>query len=148
MSHNPRMGVWGMLFVCRHSLLPHAPMLFYKAMSKNYINHIGTYNDNSKSLTINTSNANVSEIVRSFLAEDVEEVKLKELNLYTLEEFEEKYRKAVKGGAPKLAEFLKRYKELEVFDFEDRNKKEIFEGLKTFFGDEMDFGYPNFAAYY
>lgn len=41
-------------------------------MSKNYINHIGTYNDNSKSLTINTSNANVSEIVRAFMADDVE----------------------------------------------------------------------------
>ena len=45
-------------------------------MSKNYINHIGTYNDNSKSLTINTSNANVSEIVRAFMADDVEPVEV------------------------------------------------------------------------
>ena len=77
MSHNPSMGVWGMLFVCRHSLLPHAPMLFFiKAMSKNYINHIGTYNDNHKEITINGANVNVSELVRSFMADDVEPVEV------------------------------------------------------------------------
>lgn len=43
-------------------------------MSKNYINHIGTYNDNSKSITINGANTNVAELVRSFMAEDVEDV--------------------------------------------------------------------------
>ena len=33
MSHNPCMGVWGMLFVCRHSLLPHASMHFFNAQT-------------------------------------------------------------------------------------------------------------------
>jgi len=140
-------------------------------MGKTYI-QIGTYNDNSqdhhKEMTVNVSgNTNVNELVRTFFSEveditpePVHEVKkksslpflvldkLSELGTYTLEEFDAEYHKAVKGGAPKLAKFLKHYNELQVFDFEDRNKKEIFEDMKAFFGDEMDFGYPNFAAYY
>lgn len=46
-------------------------------MNKNYINHIENYNDNSKSLTINGANVNVSDLVRSFMsdrAEDIEDV--------------------------------------------------------------------------
>ena len=42
-------------------------------MSKNIINHIGTYNDHSKSITINTT-GNVTDIVRSFMADDAETV--------------------------------------------------------------------------
>ena len=74
--------------------------------------------------------------------------KLAELGTYTEEEFDGLYHDAVKGGAPKLAKFIKHYKELEVFDTKDLNKKETFEELKAFFGDELNFGYPNFAAYY
>lgn len=55
-------------------LMSHAPMLFLKAMSKNYINHIDTYNDNSKSITINGTSVNINDLVRSFMAEDVEPV--------------------------------------------------------------------------
>ena len=43
-------------------------------MSKNYINHIGTYNDNHKEITINGANVNVSDLVRSFMADDVEPI--------------------------------------------------------------------------
>ena len=43
-------------------------------MSKNYINHIDTYNDHSKSITINGVNTNVADLVRSFMADDVEDV--------------------------------------------------------------------------
>lgn len=74
--------------------------------------------------------------------------KFKELNLYSLEEFEDKYRKAVKGGAPQLAKFLKQYKELNVLNLKDYNKRETYDELKEFFGEDLDFGYPNFAAYY
>lgn len=74
--------------------------------------------------------------------------KLAELGTYTEEEFDGLYHDAVKGGAPKLAKFLKRYKELEVFDTGDLNKKETYEELKAYFGAELDFGYPNFAVYY
>ena len=109
--------------------------------------------------------ADVSAIVRSFFAEDVTPVqeekpaskstlpffvpaKLAGLGTYTEEEFDAMYHDAVKGGAPKLAKFLKHYKELEVFDTRDLNKKETFEELKAYFGDELDYGYPNFSAYY
>ena len=144
-------------------------MLFFTSiMSNNYI-HIGTLNDHSqdhsKHVTINAPGADISSLVRSFFAEDVTPVqeekpaaktslpffvpeKLAALGTHSEEEFGSMYHDAVQGGAPKLAKFLKHYKELEVFDTKDLNKKETFEELKAYFGDELDFGYPNFAAYY
>lgn len=139
-------------------------------MSNTYI-QIGTYNDHSqdhsKHVTVNVpAGTDVSSIVRSIFAEDVAPVvqeepakeenrlpffvpeKLAALGTYSILEFVTKYHDAVKGGAPKLAKFLKHYKELEVFDTGDLNKKETYEELKAYFGDELDFGYPNFAAYY
>lgn len=136
-------------------------------MSNNYI-HIGTLNDHSqdhsKHVTINAPGADVASLVRSIFAEDIEPVqtqketpsdlpflvvsKLQELNLYTLQAFEDKYRKAVRSDAKTLASFIKKYSELEVLDVKERNKKQIFEELKAYFGAELDFGYPNFAAYY
>lgn len=122
------------------------------------------YHDNHKEVTINTSGANPADLLRAALAEDIEPVqteketpsdlpflvvsKLQELNLYSLQEFEGKYRKAVRSDAKTLASFIKKYSELEVLDIKDRNKKQIFEELKAYFGAELDFGYPNFAAYY
>jgi hypothetical protein len=133
-------------------------------MSKNYINHIGTYNDNHKEITINGANVNVSDLVRSFMADDIEPVqaeevtpsnlpflvvsKLQDLNLYSLQEFEGIYRKAVEGDAKTLASFLKKYRDLQVLDFKDKNKKQIFAEIEDFFGDSITYKYPNFAAYF
>ena len=133
-------------------------------MSKNYINHIGTYNDNHKEITINGANVNVSDLVRSFMADDVEPVqaeevtpsnlpflvvsKLQDLNLYSLQEFEGIYRKAVEGDAKTLASFLKKYRDLQVLDFKGKNKKQIFAEIEDFFGDSITYKYPNFAAYF
>ena len=138
-------------------------------MSKNNI-YIGTLNDNSqdhsKHVTVHVpAGTDVSSLVRTFFAEDVTPVqeekptakkplpffvpeKLAALGTYTEEEFESKYHEAVQSGAPKLAKFIKHYIELEVFDTKDLNKKDTYEELKAYFGDELDFGYPNFAAYY
>lgn len=74
--------------------------------------------------------------------------KLTELGTYSILEFEALYHEAVKGGAPKLAKFIKHYRELKVLDTKGLNKKETFEQLKTFFGDELNYDYPNFTAYY
>lgn len=74
--------------------------------------------------------------------------KLTELGTYSISEFEVLYHEAVKGGAPKLAKFIKHYRELKVLDTKDLNKKETFEQLKMFFGDELNYDYPNFTAYY
>lgn len=133
--------------------------------TNNYYNYGTINNDHSKHVTINSNGANVTDIVRSFFAEDVEPVqeekpvhsnvlpflvpeKLAALGTYSVDEFDAMYHDAVKGGAPKLAKFIKHYKELEVFDTKGYNKKETFEVLKAYFGAELDFGYPNFAAYY
>lgn len=43
-------------------------------MAKNIINHIDTYNDHSRSVTINGANTNVADLIRSFMAEDAEPV--------------------------------------------------------------------------
>ena len=161
-----------LLKVWRPCLLSHYadPMLFIlNSMSKTYI-QIGTYNDNSqdhhKEMTVNVSgNTSVNDLVRSFFADDVEEVKtepaeessdmpflvvekLKELNLYTLEEFEDKYREAVKGDAKTLAKFLKDYSKLEVLDFQGKDKKQILTILQEYFPNDITYGYTNFATYF
>ena len=135
-------------------------------MNKNYFAPGSNYYDHHKDITINVpAGTNPADLIRAALAEDVQPVqeekpatktslpffvpaKLAELGTYTEEEFDGLYHDAVKGGAPKLAKFLKRYKELEVFDTGDLNKKETYEELKAYFGAELDFGYPNFAVYY
>ena len=74
--------------------------------------------------------------------------KLEELGTYSILEFEAKYRKAASGDAKTFAAFLKKYQELKVFDFGERDKKQVFECLKEFFPDEIKYGYPNFAYYF
>lgn len=74
--------------------------------------------------------------------------KLAELGTYTVEEFEAAYRKAAKQGAPKLAKFLKHYNGLGVLDFDDNDKKQIFDILKAFFPSEIKYGYTNFTIYF
>lgn len=131
-----------------------------------FLNSKVVYHDNSREYHIDARGKDFASVMRALEADDVEPVmqeeplkeenrlpffvpaKLAELGTYTEEEFDAMYHEAVKGGAPKLAKFLKRYKELEVFDTGDLNKKETFEELKAYFGDELDFGYPNFAVYY
>ena len=74
--------------------------------------------------------------------------KLTELNLYSMSEFETMYRKAATADAPALAEFLKQYKKLGVLDFGRLNKKQIFDKLKAFFPDEIQYLYNNFITYF
>lgn len=154
---------------CRPGWLLHLLVLFYakniKAMSINITNLGGVvnYHDNHKEITIHNA-GNTSEIVRQFMADDIEPVqteeitpsdlpflvvsKLRDLNLYSLQEFEGMYRKAVEGDAKTLASFLKKFRDLQVLDVKGKNKKQIFAELKDFFGDRIDYSYPNFAAYY
>ena len=74
--------------------------------------------------------------------------KLAELNLYTMSEFEQKYREAAANGAPVFAKFLKKYRELGVLDFGRLNKKQIFYLLRDFFKDEIGYDYNNFITYF
>lgn len=74
--------------------------------------------------------------------------KLKELNLYTMSEFETMYRDAAKSDAPIFAKFLKQYQKLGVLDFGLLNKKEIFNKLAAFFSNEIQYNYRNFATYF
>ena len=74
--------------------------------------------------------------------------KLVALGTYTVEEFETAYRQTAAQGAPKFAKFLKHYNGLGVLDFDDNDKKQIFEILKAFFPTEIKYGYTNFTIYF
>lgn len=129
--------------------------------------NINEYHDNSREYHIDARGKDISSVMRALEAEEVAPIvqeeksstknttlpflvpeKLAALGTYSEEEFDTMYHDAVKGGAPKLAKFIKHYRELEVFNTKDYNKKETFEELKAYFGDELNFGYPNFAVYY
>ena len=90
------------------------------------------------------SNAIAQASAVPFLVPD----KLNELGTYSISELEALYHDAAKAGAPQLVKFIKHYRELEVLNTDGYNKKQTFEELKAFFGSEISFGYPNFAAYY
>ena len=127
--------------------------------------NINEYHDNSTEYNIDARGKDLAEVLRACQTEDVSPVqevkteqkqtlpflvidKLTELGTYSILEFEVLYHEAVKGGAPKLAKFIKHYRDLKVLDTKGLNKKETFEQLKTFFGDELNYDYPNFTAYY
>ena len=77
-------------------------------MSKNYINHIGTYNDHSKSITINGANTNVADLVRSFLADDIEDVTPEEENAETIESIIFTKKAKQEGKIPTIIEALRK----------------------------------------
>jgi hypothetical protein len=127
--------------------------------------NINEYHDNSTEYNIDARGKDLAEVLRACQTEDITPVqevkteqkqtlpflvidKLTELGTYSIMEFEVLYHEAVKGGAPKLAKFIKHYRELKVLDTKGLNKKETFEQLKAFFGDELNYDYPNFTAYY
>ena len=134
------------------------------------INNFGVLNyyDHHKEYNIDARGKDLASVLRACEAQDIqaEEVtpepakqqgtdlpflnlkKLEELGTYSIWEFEAKYRKAASGDAKNFAAFLKKYQELQVFDFGERDKKQVFECLKEFFSDEIKYGYPNFAYYF
>ena len=54
--------------------------------------------------------------------------------------------KVVKGTAPELATFLKRYHKQGLLDFKGHSKKQIFDHLRQHFPEMRDYDYPNFTA--
>ena len=142
-----------------------------QAMSKTKSVHIGY---NVEQMTINMSGGTLVQhadlvqaggevtVQQETSVEDIEQVatepqsalpffvpeKLAELGTATAEEFDALYHNAVQAGAPKLATFIKHYRELQVLNTKGYNKKKTYEQLKAYFGEELGFGYANFAAYY
>ena len=74
--------------------------------------------------------------------------KLRELNLYTYEEFVHMYRRAAETDAKTLAEFLNKYRQLGVLDFKNYEKKEILETLQEYFPTMKKYSYSNFIYYF
>ena len=142
-----------------------------QTMSKTKTVHIGY---NVEQMTINMSGGTLVQhadlvqaggevtVQQETSVEDIEQVatepqsalpffvpeKLAELGTATAEEFDALYHNAVQAGAPKLATFIKHYRELQVLNTKGYNKKKTYEQLKAYFGEELGFGYANFAAYY
>jgi len=74
--------------------------------------------------------------------------KLTELGLYSLEQFETKFREAAESDAKTLAAFLKKYRQMGVLDFKGYSKKQIFTYIRAHFPTMRKYGYDNFVAYF
>ncbi len=75
MSHNPCMGVWGMLYVCRHSLLLHMLVHFLYAMSRpTFINSNVVYHDNSTEYNIDARGKDAASVIRACETDNIESV--------------------------------------------------------------------------
>ena len=109
MPQLPCVGRWGLFARLPTVLGLHLPALFLStAMSKNYINHIGTYNDHSKSITINGANTNVADLVRSFMADDIEDVTPEEEPAETIESIIFTKKAKQEGKIPSIIEALQK----------------------------------------
>ena len=74
--------------------------------------------------------------------------KLTELGLYSLEQFETMFREAAESDAKTLAAFLKKYRQMGVLDFKDKDKKQIFAELRACFPTMKRYSYSNFIYYF
>ena len=74
--------------------------------------------------------------------------KLTELGLYTPEQFESMFREAAESDAKTLALFLKKYRQMGVLDFKDKDKKQIFAELRACFPTMKKYSYSNFIYYF
>ena len=125
------MGWWGI--VPSFAALLVAPLtctFLLKYMAKHYINHIGTYNDNSKNLTINTTSTDLTSIVRSFMADDeqtvsTEPVTPKDILPIPAEGKYTEVRKYIKERCRFDEEFKKFFKERSLRELCDRLTKEF-----------------------
>lgn len=131
-------------------------------MSKpNFFQSNVVYHDNSTEYNIDARGNDLASVLRACEAEDIEPVqeqerncpfvvaeKLRELNLYTYEEFVHMYRKAAETDAKTLAEFLTKYRQLGVLDFKNCEKKEILERLQAYFPTMKKYSYNNFVYYF
>ena len=132
-------------------------------MSKNYINHIGTYNDHSKSITINGANTNVADLVRSFMADDVEDVTPEEEPAETIESiiFTKKAKqegkipsiikalqKSVQGRKDKTRAFVQELHEWQNDEYVDAhyNARVMYDELEKL--TSLAFSYDTFRKYY
>ena len=133
------------------------------AMSKNYINHIGTYNDHSKSITINGANTNVADLVRSFMADDIEDVTPEEEPAETIESiiFTKKAKqegkipsiikalqKSVQGRKDKTRAFVQELHEWQNDAYVDAhyNARVMYDELEKL--TSLAFSYDTFRKYY
>lgn len=75
MSQYPCMGVWGMLYVCRHSLLLHMLVHFLYAMSRpTFINSNVVYHDNSTEYNIDARGKDAASVIRACETNNIESV--------------------------------------------------------------------------
>lgn len=131
---------WGCFGV--HELTKEEVNFFQKSLFKGFERELRKWESNvSQSRTENINQ-------EKQYCEYIDRVKLNELNIYTLEEFERMFAVATKGTAPELAAFLKKYEKMGILDFKGHNKKQIFDNLRKHFPEMREYEYANFAAAY
>lgn len=166
------MGRWGICWSSPTLLFVLLACAFFmKHMSTNIFN-IGKVNAiNNNDITINTSSANVAEVVRAFMngnAEDVqaEEVtteqeqtadglcpyiqvdKLNEMGVYTPEQFNQLLSEKTQLPAPDLAEFLHKHKKSGYLNYGKHSKRQVYDTLHAYFPKMRQYSYPNFCLYF
>lgn len=133
--------------------------------------NIGSINHNQcQELTIHSSDVDIHSLIQSFFSDKKEQPseptvakdatvvhnslpffvpeKLQALELYTIEQFEQMYRKAVESDAHTLADFLHKYEKLGIFDFRGYEKNDVFETLRNYFPTMKVYKYNNFVTYF
>lgn len=123
------------------------------------INNFGTinYNDHHKEITINGAGQNVTDIVRSFMADDVEPI---EVDTPASDVFCRITKLAHEKGkaqivddelrsacvsAPKLVKTIRTNEALGYLDTQNLSSKDLYDLLDNHYG--LDFGIRNFNAY-
>lgn len=133
---------WGCFGI--HELNKDEVNFFQKSLFKGFERELRIWESNA-SQTNTTNNGQKMQNDTDF-CEYIDRVKLKELNIYTLEEFERMFAVATKGTAPELAAFLKKYEKMGILYYKGHNKKQIFDNLRKHFPEMREYDYPNFAA--
>lgn len=72
---------------------------------------------------------------------------LNRLGLYSYEKFMDMFRDALKAEANILLPFLKRYKDMGIFNFHNDDPRIVFAKLRARFPEMRQYDYPNFEKY-
>ena len=162
MSQYPCMGVWGMLYVCRHSLLLHMLVHFLYAMSRpTFINSNVVYHDNSTEYNIDARGKDAASVIRACETNNIESVQEEPSDTIDSIIFTKKAKKeakeaaiiaalqkSVQGRNDKTRAFVQELQEWQKEGYVDAhyNAKVMYDELEKII--PLTFGYETFKKYY
>ena len=139
------------------------PVLFIAPIMSTTIFNIGKVNTiNHNDITINTNADHAADVLRTVMAEEVTDEtvrdreycpyiqpdKLKEVGVYTIEQFDQLVSREAEQPAPVFAKFLHKHEKSGYLRFEDQSKRQVFDTLHAYYPSMKDYSYGNFALYF